>query len=365
MTSRPPQAWGLIALLTLMAPRASAQDRTPTTPNPGGPSAIEQALIEHACRSRLPGIAGDDAYQECLGSRLRLLRDEFGRDLSLVSATDRNALDTACSKTRQAEGREAYLECLTVQLVAIRNRRSEATTGASQGPLLFPPEPGESLQSASPVVPESQTSSSRVAVWIGVALVALVVAGGGAFMAVKGRRQTRKCRVCGADVPEGGDLCSKCRHEAADVLRHAAAERADHLRAHAEAQQRLTEREEELRQQRAREEAAALLRQELEARRREEARRQLEEEEEAARRRSRAEEAAQRQNKGEVAEEVFDPYYVLGVPRDAGKEAVDAACEQLRLKYAPGHVAHLGPELQEHYKRKAEAVERAYRILSK
>ena len=110
---------------------------------------------------------------------------------------------------------------------------------------------------------------------------------------------------------------------------------------------------------------AALLRQELEARQREEARRQLEEEQEAARRRSRAEEAAQRQSKEEVAEEAFDPYDVLGVPRNADKEVIDAAREQLRLKYAPEHVAHLGPELQEHYKRKAEAVERAYRILSK
>lgn len=365
MTSRPSQVCSLVALLTLLAPRASAQDRSPGTPNPDSPSAIEQALIEHACRSRLPGIAGDDAYQQCLGARLGSLRAEFGRDLNLVSAADRKALDAACSNTRLAEGREAYLECLTIQLVAIRNRRSEATTGASQGPLLFPPDPGENLQPASPVVPESQTSSSRVAVWIGVALVALVVAGGGAFMAVKGRRQTRKCRVCGADVPEGGDLCATCRHEAAEALRHAAAERADHLRAHVEAQQRLTEREEELRQQRAREEAAALLRQELEARHREEARRQLEEEQEAARRRSRAEEAAQRQNKEEVAGEVFDPYYVLGVPREAGQEAIDAAREQLRLKYAPAHVAHLGPELQEHYRRKAEAVERAYRILSK
>jgi len=84
---------------------------------------------------------------------------------------------------------------------------------------------------------------------------------------------------------------------------------------------------------------------------------ELEEEEEESRRRSRA--------AAVEAEAVFDPYYVLGVPRDAGKEVVAAAHQERLLKYAPEQVAHLGPELQEHYRRKAEAVERAYRILSK
>ena len=115
---------GVIALLVVMIPGASAQDKTPSTPNPLGSTAIEQALIEHACRSQLPGIAGVDAYQQCLADRFRSLRADFGRDLSKVSAADRKTLDSACSKARAAEGREAYLECLTVQLVTIRNRQS-------------------------------------------------------------------------------------------------------------------------------------------------------------------------------------------------------------------------------------------------
>ena len=60
-----------------------------------------------------------------------------------------------------------------------------------------------------------------------------------------------------------------------------------------------------------------------------------------------------------------DPYAVLGVSLDAGQDAIEAACQAGRLKYAQENVAHLGPELQEHYKRKAEAVERAYQMLSK
>ena len=340
----------LVVLLALTAPGASAQEKTPGTPNPLGSTAIEQALIEHACLSQ----SGADAYQECLSTRLRSLRADYGRDLSLVLPADRKALDEACTKTRQAEGQQAYLECLSVQLVSIRNRRRNANPAASQETAL--PAPPESVQSTT-AIPESRTSSSRAPLWIGVTLVALVLAGGGAFMVIKSRRAVRKCRVCGANVPGAGDLCPTCRHEAAEALRHASAERAEQERAQVAEQKRQSEREEELRLRRAREEEDARLRQELEARQREEARRQLEEEQEESRRKSRA--------AAVDSEEVADPYAVLGVPRDAGQEAIEAACQAGRLKYAQENVAHLGPELQEHYKRKAEAVERAYRILSK
>jgi hypothetical protein len=339
----------LVVLLALMPLGASAQDRATGTPNPLGSTAIEQALIEHACLSQ----SGADAYQECLSTRLRSLRADYGRDLSLVSPADRNALDAACSNTRQAEGRQAYLECLSVQLVLIRNRRRNANPALETA---LPPPP-ESVQSVTLAIPESGRSSPRALLWIGVTLGALMVAGGGAFMVIRNRRAVRKCRACGANVPGAGDLCPACRHEAAEVLRHASAERADFQRAQVEEQKRQSKREEELRLRRAREEEDARLRQELEARQREEARRQLEEEQEESRRRSRAEAVD--------SEDVSDPYAVLGVPPDAGQEAIEAACQAGRLKYAQENVAHLGPELQEHYKRKAEAVERAYRILSK
>jgi len=338
----------VVLLLALMPPGASAQDKA-GTPNPLGATAIEQALVEHACLSQ----SGADAYQECLGTRLRSLRADYGRDLGLVSPADRSALDAACTKTRQAEGQQAYLECLSVQLVSIRNRRRNANPAASQETA---PTPLESVQSATLATPESGTLS-RALLWTGVTLVTLVLAGGGAFMVVKSRRAVRKCRACGANVPGAGDLCPACRHEAAEALRHASAERADQERAQVAEQKRQVEREEELRLRRAREEEDARLRQELEARQREEARRQLEEEQEESRRKSRAEAAH--------SEDVADPYAVLGVPADAGQEAIEAACQAGRLKYSQENVAHLGPELQEHYKRKAEGVERAYRILSK
>jgi hypothetical protein len=162
--------------------------------------------------------------------------------------------------------------------------------------------------------------------------------------------------VCGDAVPQAGDLCPKCRHEAAEALRQAAAARANEERAKAEEQRRESEREEERRRHRARDEEAARVRQQEETRRREEDALRRQKEEEESRQRSRA--------AGDAAEDAFDPYTVLGVPRDASREAIDAAHQQGQLKYAPEQVAHLGSELQEHYKRKAEAVERAYKILT-
>ncbi|HEY3043539.1 MAG TPA: J domain-containing protein [Vicinamibacterales bacterium] len=352
---------GFIALLGVMAAEASAQEKTPGTPNTpntsnlAGSSAIEQALAEHACRSQLPGIAGADAYQDCLVARLRSLRADFGRDLSRVSVADRKTLDSACSASRAAEGREAYLECLTLQLVAIKNRRSPSPQASEAAAI---PLPLENAEPATLTVPAAQKSSRFSPLWISVGVITLVAGIGGAFLVVKSRRPKRKCRVCGDAVPQAGDLCPKCRHEAAEALRQAAAARANEERAKAEEQRRDSEREEERRRHRARDEEAARVRQQEEARRREEDALRRQKEEEESRQRSRAAGA------GDAAEEALDPYTVLGVPRDASREAIDAAHQQGQLKYAPEQVAHLGPELQEHYKRKAEAVERAYKILT-
>jgi hypothetical protein len=310
-------------------------------------------LIEHACRSQPTGIAGADAYQECLSTKLRSLRTDFGRDLSRVSAADRKTLDSACSASRAVEGREAYLECVTVQLAAIRNHRDPNSPNADTGTL---PLPSNTRQPDNLILPTQEKPSSRLPVWIGVGVVTLGAAIGGAFLTVKRRRVRRQCRVCGDDVPQAGDLCPKCRHETAESLRHAAADRAVRERTQDEDQQRQRAREEEQRHQRAREEEDDRARQHEEARRREA---------DALRRQAEEEESRQRSRSASVdSEDVFDPYVVLGVTREASKEAIDTAYHEAQLKYAPEQVAHLGPELQEHYKRKTEAVERAYRELA-
>jgi len=65
-----------------------------------------------------------------------------------------------------------------------------------------------------------------------------------------------------------------------------------------------------------------------------------------------------------AAEELFDPYVILGVPRQISQGEIRAAYEEARLKYDPEGVSHLGDEVQAHYKAKAQAVERAYLMLA-
>jgi hypothetical protein len=345
---------GLAAAIVGNAAETMAQARGPHPSDPNASSPLEQALIEHACRRQPPGEAEDDAYQECLGARLRALRADFGRDLNRISPAKRKALDAACGDILRRVGPDAYLECLTVQLISMRNRGSGASPTAPQESAL--PSPPESLRSAALPMPAGENSWRISPMWIGATLVALFVAGGAAFMGVIRRPKARKCRACGVEISkEGGDLCAKCRHEAAETLRREAAERTDHERARIAEQQRQSEREEELRRRLAREEEEVRLRYQEEERQRQENARQREREEEESRRRGR--EAVE-------SEAVFDPYAILGVPRETARASIDAAWQEARLKYAPEQVAHLGPELQEHYRQKAEAVERAYRMLT-
>jgi len=338
-----PIAWLLMAPLTMMA---LGQEPPVSTPEPAPPTALEQALIEHICSRVMT-----DAHQQCLSASLASLRADFGRDLTRLSSAERRTLDSVCNRIRTEQGRDAYLECLGNQLVVLRNRRRPAKPAVPEAPALPPPSTSE--PPANPA-PPARPAPSWSRVWIGAAaLVTLFAAAGGAFLTVKARRvKPSKCRVCGEDVQEAGDLCQKCRREAADALRRAAAERADHERAQQDEQRRRREDEEEQRRHKARQEEDARLQHEEEARQREESARQQEEED--ARRRSQP---------TVVAEEEFDPYDVLGVPRDASKEAIHAAYLEAKSKYDLDNVAHLGSELQEHYKLKAQAVDRAYQML--
>ena len=115
---------GLMATCAVHAPGAGLQRGTPDL---SGPTALEQALNEHVC-SALPeaGTPDTDKYQQCLNAQLVLLRTDFGRDLSRLSGAERRTLDSACSEIRTTRGREAYLSCISTQLVSLRNRRNRA-----------------------------------------------------------------------------------------------------------------------------------------------------------------------------------------------------------------------------------------------
>jgi curved DNA-binding protein CbpA len=74
--------------------------------------------------------------------------------------------------------------------------------------------------------------------------------------------------------------------------------------------------------------------------------------------------AGQRSLAAAAPQEMFDPYAVLGVSRDASKEDIRAAYREARLRYHPDQVSHLSPEVQEHFKARAEAVDRAHQKLT-
>ena len=347
------------ATLSLVSVATSAAAQTVETAEQAPPTPIEQALMEHVC-SVVPagGPPESDRYLACLRTQLLSLRTDFGKDLSRLSVADRKAVDAACNDVRATSGRDAYLDCLGNQLTVLRSKRARsAPAAASVQPATELP--GNAVADTAPAAPAPRSSSSSSTLLMGGALIALL-AGAGGFVFLKTRRVSHKCRVCGAGVEASGDLCQACRHEAAEAVRRGVAERAEQQRAQEEEERRLKEQAEHEQRERlhkaqADEEARVRRQQEREQ---EEARKR-----EAEERRQREEEARERRLAGAVPDEEFDPYEVLDIPRDAGPNDVLAAYQVAKEKSDPSQVSHLSDEVQEHFRMKAKAVERAYRML--
>jgi hypothetical protein len=342
--------WSLTAPFAAIALAAAPQV---DAARPSPPTAIEQALIERACSTTsAAGALAADLHEQCLTAQLLKLRVDFGRDLGRLSASERRMLDSACSEARTTVGREAYLGCLAGQLGALHNRRSRVNRVAvAESSIPSPPVDAP----ADPPSSASQPPARPSRVWIGVSLLTVAVAACAILLIVRARRARRTCRVCGKYVPDSGDLCPTCRHEAAAALRRAATERADQQRAQEEEQLRLREHEAEQRQQRARQEEEARLQEQQKARQREEDARQRQ-----------AEEVHQQRGAAVVsgeAEEAFDPYAILGVAREASPDNLRAAYQEAKSKYDQDGVAHLGIDVQEHFKARAQAVDQAYQML--
>jgi len=313
-------------------------------------------LMERACVTTETVSAESYAHQRCLDAKLLSLRSDFGRDLSRLSAPDRRRIDGACSRLRASDQREAYLDCLDGQLTVVHNRQNRGKT----------PIP-EEIVAASATTPESaalaasqqapQSSSWRVFALVGGSAAGLLIVGGVAFVALKSRRTTHPCRICGVAVADS-DLCPTCRHEAAEALRRAAGERAQTQKALEEEERRQRESEAEEREKKARDEEQARLRELQLARQRQE--------EEALQRQAQATvSVAAAPSHASVEEtDVFDPYLVLGVPSEADADAIRAAYQQAKTKYDPQLVEFLGDEAQAHFKTKAQSIERAYQMLS-
>jgi DnaJ-domain-containing protein 1 len=342
--------WALI-LPVVWEVGVAAQDASP-------PTQLEQALIEHVCNaSRVAGAVESGAYQTCLTLKLTSIRADFGRDLSKLSVSDRQTIDTTCSKVLETGDRDAYVECLSGQLTVLSARRARpAAAPSSPVPAASPDTDALPAESSSPSV-----------IWIGIGIGIVILAASGAFAIMQRRRApgttpaaASTCRNCGAPVSQPGGLCQTCRREAADAARKVSAERSEIDQTPLE----------DLRQRRAQEEAARLreqerVQQELEARQREEdaERREAEvrQREEEARRASQTAEAPA----GAAFDAAFDPYLALGVSRNATTEQIRDAYIYAMSKYDPSNVEHLGVELQDHYRAKAQAVEQAFLMLTR
>lgn len=326
-------------------------------PDTAAPTAIEYALVEYQCRAtRAINGAGSDADQKCYAAQLAALRAEFGRDLARVSITERKTLDSACGQYSEPQKRDAYVDCLATQLTAMRARRSRGkpapgTPAAAPDLATTPPVTPAPATAAPPVVAAPALWSSNL-VFI-VAGAAAVLLGAGALMALRGRAAKRKCRLCGEAVTGTGDLCPKCRHDAAEAARRSSSQRTETERIDRDRLQRLAALQEEQRREQARKEEEERARKEEETVR---LQRQAHDRKD--------EEARTRQRFGFEEEEAFDPHAVLGVSKTATREEIDAAYEAGKKKYDLEQVSHLGPELQEHYKTKAAAVERAFKALT-
>ena len=325
--------------------------------DPAVPTPLEGAIIEYLCGALRPGgTIETPKYLECRDQQLTSLRADFGRDLRRLTPAERAKLDTVCDGLRATRGQDAYVRCLSDQLTGLRGRGSRAKPdAAAPAPNPTPPPASDPAPVAPP--PAAPPSSTVSGVWIGAALLAFAIVAGGTFVALKARRTFGTCRTCGRKLEERGDLCHTCRHDAAETLRRASAERAGQTRAHDEEQRRRAARELE-QQERARDEEAR--RRELEQSQQEQARQQ-----EEARRRRREEEASERRAVSVVADpNEFDPYAVLGIPKGASAVDVETAYREAMAKLDPELVSGLGADLQEHFRKKGEAVQRAYEMLA-
>ena len=351
------------ALLWALAPVTAAPKGD--APNLSAPTAVERALVDLRCSAiplaRVPGTAVRD---ECQRAQLAEIRADFGRDFGRLSVGDRRKLDAACGALLTPRARESYVDCLNTELTSFKDRRrpqrpQEPEDPRETAPSILPAA-ADTQPSATPTVqaPGDSTRSAgrHVGLWAGLA----VVIAGAAAAAARLLKKTRPtelaqaaCRVCGAAVPDGGDLCQTCRHQAVEALKHAAEQRAT---------------EERAAERRAGEEQAA-------RHERERARAEAAEQEEQNRRRASlddlAEQARQRRDEEQQARARFDgaaaaatdqasPYAVLGVSPDASPAEIAAAYEAAKDRYNTSLAADFGLEVQKHFEVKRAAVERAY-----
>ena len=329
------------------------QTEPPTAPPT---TALERALVERTCDVMISkqGPAAVDRSM-CIDDQLVSLRGDFGVNLTKLSPADRGRLDRLCSPLEGAVTHEAYLDCVLGQLAPLHEKlhRAKADSAGTAVPAATDIAPSTAV-----ALPVAAPKSSHLLLY-GVAGGSIVVLGAaaGLFVAMKKRKPvTHPCSSCGAPVEDAGAMCAACRHKIAEERRQAAADRAAEA---ADAERRRKEAEEAavLAEARAQEQAkqAAID---------EETRRREAEEEERRRREDDAKRSPIGGASASSEEDAMDPHAVLGVPKSADADTIRKAYEAAKTKYDPENVSHLSPEVQQHYREKGEAAERAFQMLT-
>jgi len=321
------------------------------------PTAIERGLVDRACKG---SSEQPDVNETCRAEKLTAMRGDFGKDLAKVAAADRTKIDETCTPLLEdaaLKGRAPYLDCMVQQLTALsKGRRKGGNAFAATMAATAAETPAE----AAPAPVARASSGLPMPVMIGAAVGVIAVGGGIAFVAMRSKKpavaaRTGKCRQCGAASPDS-DLCANCRRAAAEALRRANAERIEAQKKMAEEAKREQQREAaRLEQQKHREAEERRVREYEEMREREHA--------------AKIEEAVAT-NAPEPPPppsaydaEAFDPYVILGVAPDASADVIKKAYEAAKKKYDPDLVAHLSEEVQQHYREKSQAVDKAFEVI--
>lgn len=159
-------------VLPVTAPAGAAAGRAPASDSPA-PTAIELALAEHSCEHQT-SIAASDRWYECIDARVDALRAEFGYDLGKLSAARRRSIDKVCGGLR-AEGRDAYLDCLSRELMVARRPEAPSPSAA----------PPNVVLAQAPVAPPAEAPRSSSWIWLVRFLGALLVAAAAAVVALR------------------------------------------------------------------------------------------------------------------------------------------------------------------------------------
>jgi hypothetical protein len=334
--------------LAVATAHAGAADQTPA-PDPNVPTSIELALADLSCGAQTT----DAAHFDCVSAAVSSLRSDFGYDLSRLSSAQRNAIDKSCGPRLTVDGAHAYTACVNSELTLLRAKQGAPASTA------VPNQAAASPQVAPASVSSQTRSSSTWLIWLVAFVVGGGVVGGGVVMTMRSKPGESHCRSCGTIMTTTAELCPECRRQAADARRQAAAERAERDRALAQSER---EPERPAEPPHGRYEAAPQVTQtheeQLEAA-------PLAEEVRAQEPETPHDDVVPAQAADAVvAEPVFDPYAVLGITADAAPDAIHAAYEQARARYRADAVEFLGDEVQMYYRTKAEAVERAYEMLT-